>query len=231
MVSFLSRYTLVRLSFGPCTDLVRSFFGKHPNKVRTRCERKRTESGRRVEGEWKEIRTAAVAGVPTGRPSIPGPPFRFRARRSRPGARSPPLAYPGAGLLAIVRKIIFQWHSELRPLGKKCCAGGLEVMCKCPYLCTTPQGRDGGNATEMRGRTGDTAGGTLPAREAEKGPRKLFQNKFCGFEKSSYLCSPNQGKRRWARRPEPTKMTVQECSKHSTKYSRSAKRRRDKFFK
>jgi hypothetical protein len=26
-------------------------------------------------------------------------------------------------------------------------------------------------------------------------------------------------------------MTVQECSKHSTKYSRSAKRRREKFFK
>jgi len=158
-------------------------------------------------------------------------PFRFRARRGRPGARFPPLAYPRAGLLAIGRKIIFQWHSELRSFCKKCCAGVLEVMCKCPYLCTTPQGRDGGNATEMRGRTGDTAGGTMPAREAEKGPRKLFQNKFCGFEKSSYLCSPNQGKRRWARRPEPTEMTVQECSKHSTKYSRSAKRRRDKFFK
>jgi hypothetical protein len=124
------------------------------------------------------------------------------------GARFPPPAYPGAGLLAIVRKIIFQWHSELRPLGKKCCAGVLEVMGESPYLCTTPQGRDGGNATEMGGRTGGTAGGTLPAREAEKGPRKLFQNKFCGFEKSSYLCSPNQGKRRWARRPEPTEMTV-----------------------
>jgi hypothetical protein len=54
MVLFLSRYTLVRLSFGPCTDLVRSCFGKHPNEVRTRCERKRTESGRRVDGEWKE---------------------------------------------------------------------------------------------------------------------------------------------------------------------------------
>ena len=114
--------------------------------------------------------------------------------------------------MAIGRKIIFQWHSELRSFCKKCCAGVLEVMCKCPYLCTTPQGRDGGNATEIGGRTGDTAGGTLPAREAEKGPRKLFQNKFCGFEKSSYLCSPNQGKRRWARCPEPTEMTVQECS-------------------
>jgi hypothetical protein len=51
MVLFLSRYTLVRLSFGPCTDLVRSCFGKHPNEVRTRCERKRTESGRRVDGD------------------------------------------------------------------------------------------------------------------------------------------------------------------------------------
>jgi hypothetical protein len=65
------------------------------------------------------------------------------------GARFPPPAYPGAGLLAIVRKIIFQWHSELRPLGKKCCAGVLEVMGESPYLCTTPQGRDGGNATEI----------------------------------------------------------------------------------
>jgi hypothetical protein len=133
-----------------------------------------TESGLRVEGEWTEIKTAAVAGVPTGHPSIPGPPFRFRARWCGPGARFPPLAYPGAGLLAIGRKIIFQWHSELRSFCKKCCAGGLEVMGECPYLCTTPQGRDGGNATEMGGRTGGTAGGTLPAREAEKGAAKII---------------------------------------------------------
>ena len=56
MVLFLSRYTLIRLSFGPCPDLVRSCFGKHPNEVRTRCERKRTESGRRVEGDQNDRR-------------------------------------------------------------------------------------------------------------------------------------------------------------------------------
>ena len=47
-------YTLIRLLFGPRSDLVRSCFGKHPNKVRTRSERKKTESGRRVEGEWNK---------------------------------------------------------------------------------------------------------------------------------------------------------------------------------
>ncbi len=46
--------TLLRLSFGPPSDLVRSCFGKHPNKVRTRSEGKRTECGRRVEGEWNK---------------------------------------------------------------------------------------------------------------------------------------------------------------------------------
>jgi len=163
------------------------------------------ESGRRVEGDQKGRRGRCPHRpplLPPPRLSVPVPAGVGR------GARFPPLAHPGAGNLPPGRKIIFQWHSELRPLGKKCCAVVLEVMCKCPYLCTTPQGRDGGNATEIGGRTGDTGGGTMPAREAEKGPRKLFQNKFCGFEKSSYLCSPNQGKRRWARRPEPTEMTV-----------------------
>ena len=49
--------TLVRLLFGPCSDLVRSCFGIHPNKVRTRSERKRTESGTRVEQEWNKVPT------------------------------------------------------------------------------------------------------------------------------------------------------------------------------
>gem|GEM_PF-6840224 len=60
---FLSRSTLVRLLFGHPSDLVWSFFGIHPNKVRTRSERKKTESGRRVEREWNEtpVRDFALA--------------------------------------------------------------------------------------------------------------------------------------------------------------------------
>ena len=54
-LSFLPSSTLLRLLFGLCSDLVRSCFGKYPNKVRTRSERKKTESGTRLEQEWNKI--------------------------------------------------------------------------------------------------------------------------------------------------------------------------------
>jgi hypothetical protein len=66
-------------------------------------------------------------------------------------------------------------------------------MCKCPYLCTTPQGRDGGNATEIGGRTGDTAGGTLPAREAEKGRENYFKINFADSKKAPTFAVPTRG--------------------------------------
>ncbi|WP_214649420.1 hypothetical protein, partial [Sphingobacterium mizutaii] len=45
-------------------------------------------------------------------------------------------------------KIIWQCYSELAGGGKNTLASPLEVNVFCPYLCTTPQGRDGPTATE-----------------------------------------------------------------------------------
>ena len=81
--------------------------------------------------------SAPGRSLPAGRASL-------RSGRFRPRMPSGPMP-PGP-----IRKIIGQWDSELRCPGKNSLPRGLEVNAICPYLCTTPQGRDGPRATEIR---------------------------------------------------------------------------------
>ena len=68
------------------------------------------------------------------------------------GVPFPPLLPSIAPFSLPPAKIIWQCYSELCPSPKNTLPAPLEVKVFCPYLCTTPQGRDGRRATDIRDR-------------------------------------------------------------------------------
>lgn len=82
-------------------------------------------------------------------------------------------------------KIIWQCYSELGGRGKNTFAAPLEVKVFCPYLCTTPQGRDGRRATDIRegkrpGEAGDRGTDATGKRSPKNISKKIlrFRKRF-----------------------------------------------------
>ncbi len=66
--------------------------------------------------------------------------------RSVPGR--PPLP-PQPAFCRASPKIIRHWHRQLRAVPENSLPGPLEIWIVLSYLCTTPQGRDAGNGTDI----------------------------------------------------------------------------------
>ena len=91
-------------------------------------------------------------------------------------------------------KIIWQCYSELAGGGKNTLASPLEVNVFCPYLCTTPQGRDGPTATETRegkGKQGCTIAGHADHRK--KGRENYLKKDFAVSKKVPTFAVPTKG--------------------------------------
>ncbi len=91
-------------------------------------------------------------------------------------------------------KIIWQCYSELAGGGKNTLAPPLEVNVFCPYLCTTPQGRDGPTATETRegkGEQGCTIAGHADHRK--KGLENYLKKDFAVSKKVPTFAVPTKG--------------------------------------
>jgi len=80
-------------------------------------------------------------------------------------------------------KIIWQCYSELGGRGKNTFAAPLEVKVFCPYLCTTPQGRDGRRATDIREGKGEQDGAQHDLPTTEKRSPKNISKKILRFQK------------------------------------------------
>ena len=98
-------------------------------------------------------------------------------------AREASLSPPFAPFSLPPVKFIWQCYSELCRLAKNTLPAPLEVKVFCPYLCTTPQGRDGRRATDNR--EGKRGAGRCTARSADhrKTPPKNILKKILRFRK------------------------------------------------
>ncbi len=181
------------------SGLVRGMFGNGPQRTgkpagayprahwgfgRSRCEFSECGSN---EVRWKG------EDVGPGFPSCPGPssypfhpgPFHVLGPSSHP---SNPGSDPSFG------KIIWQCYSELAGGGKNTLASPLEVNVFCPYLCTTPQGRDGLTATETREGKGMRKGRDRHDRNhREKGLKKYLKKDFAVSKKVPTFAVPTKG--------------------------------------
>jgi len=91
-------------------------------------------------------------------------------------------------------KFIWQCYSELCPLAKNTLAVPLEVKVFCPYLCTTPQGRDGRRATDNREGKGMREGQNWHYRNHRKKTTKKYLKKdFAVSEKVPTFAVPTKG--------------------------------------
>src|SRR5690606_1124801 len=99
------------------------------------------------------------------------------------GVPFPPLSPPFAPFSLSLVKFIWQCYSELCPSPKNTLPAPLEVKVFCPYLCTTPQGRDGRRATDIR--EGKRGAGRCTARSADHRKRlpKNISKKILRFQK------------------------------------------------
>jgi len=108
--------------------------------------------------------------------------------------REPSRLPPFAPFSPSFRKSIWQCYSELAGGGKNTLASPLEVNVFCPYLCTTPQGRDGPTATETRegkGKQSCTIAGHADRRE--KGLENYLKKDFAVSEKVPTFAVPTKG--------------------------------------
>jgi len=91
-------------------------------------------------------------------------------------------------------KFIWQCYSELCPLAKNTLAVPLEVKVFCPYLCTTPQGRDGRRATDIRDRkTARGSGKSRNKRHRKKTTKKYLKKDFAVSKKVPTFAVPTKG--------------------------------------
>ena len=97
--------------------------------------------------------------------------------------REPSRLPPFAPFSPSLRKIIWQCYSELAGGGKNTLASPLEVNVFCPYLCTTPQGRDGPTATETREGKGKQSCTIAGHADHRKRASKIILKKILRFRK------------------------------------------------
>ena len=116
------------------------------------------------------------------------------------GSEDGPRPWKGPGSLPVAPfslspvKIIWQCYSELCPLAKNTLPAPLEVKVFCPYLCTTPQGRDGRRATDIR--EGKRGAGRCTARSADhrkRASKKYFKKDFAVSKKVPTFAVPTKG--------------------------------------
>ncbi|MGV6947259.1 hypothetical protein, partial [Sphingobacterium kyonggiense] len=69
----------------------------------------------------------------------------------------------------------------------------LEIRFQSPYLCTTPQGRDGRTATETREGKDDPKGRFCTAIDRKKGLENYFKINFAEPKKPSTFAVPTTG--------------------------------------
>jgi len=87
---------------------------------------------------------------PSSHPLHPGSDHVAIRRHAALPVQEPSLLPSFAPFSPSLGKIIWQCYSELAGGAENTFASPLEVKVFCPYLCTTPQGRDGRTATETR---------------------------------------------------------------------------------
>ena len=131
---------------------------------------------------------------PSSHPHHPGSNHVAIRRHAALPVREPSRLPPFGGISPSFGKIIWQCYSELAGGGKNTLASPLEVNVFCPYLCTTPQGRDGLRATETRegkGKQSCTIAGHADHRE--KGLENYLKKDFAVSKKVPTFAVPTKG--------------------------------------
>lgn len=149
-------------------------------------------------------------------------------------SRFRPQCAPSAPLLPVPEKIIWQCYSELGPPEKNTLAAPLEVNAICPYLCTTPQGRDGRRATDNREGKGPREAGNRGTDATEERASEIISKKILRFRKRFLPLQSQPGETAMdamsgATENDRLRPSFTEGRQH--KKSRSEMPRREKFFK